>query len=518
MTTRPPRSHSPRRSLCLLVVVAALVLAIPGAPAKASSLLTWKPPDHPEFSGYVTLALSDRGNNIDLDDAKDYRLVAPSTPITGHTNIRGGRNIVWIGGQIRIDWQGTAASAVSRRAITFRDNGGETDGRVIHIEGLYADGSDLTEGIDLAVPSAVVQIQNVRIEKLVTRGSDDLNGSGSYSSASHPDLLQPWGGAREIRVDGLTGRSGYQHLWMLADPLRSTDRAYFRRVNTEGISYVGADDGMTYVSHTGWGTSVDWTPQLLLDSGTVWHKSHQSGGTFSDSFASDYTVEIATDALGTYAYYPTTAVNRFGKQLVRNFEDTGSGRTYSGLPPGGDYVRREDVGIDYVSPGYSGSPSGQETEPDAPTTLEFLPAADATIRKDYPSRTYGSSTSLLTDGKPVVHFLMKFAVSGVNGRPVSKAVLRLNAQDGSPRGGDFLRVSDVWSEGTVNWQNAPLATGTPQASLGAVAPGLSYDVDLTSMVKGDGTFALRVTSASRDAAGYSSRETTAAPQLILTVE
>jgi hypothetical protein len=79
-----------------------------------------------------------------------------------------------MGGHCHIPDQGYGASAINRHWITFRDDGGEHDGRIIHIEGWYADGPDPTEGINVATPSAIVQIQNVRIEKIVARGSDDL--------------------------------------------------------------------------------------------------------------------------------------------------------------------------------------------------------------------------------------------------------------------------------------------------------------------------------------------------------
>lgn len=496
------------------------MLALPASAAAASQPLTWAPPGFPDYAGYVTVRLSEHGNELNLDDGKDYRLVAPTQPITGHTNIRGGRNVVWIGGHTRIDWQGHGATAVSRRAITFRDNGGEVNGRTIHLEGYYADGSDLTEGINLAVPTAVVQIENVRIERLVTRGSDDLNGRGAYSGASHPDVLQPWGGTKELRVDGLTGRSGYQHLWMLGDPVRSTDRFVFRRVNTEGISYVGADDGRTYSSHTGWGTSRDWTPQMFLENGTVWHKNEPGGGDFESSFASDYPTEIAVDPLGTYAYYPATAVNRFGQALVRDLDESGVGRIYSGLPPGADYVAKGTVGSGYVSPGYAATSSGVVETPSGgvPDTLTFTPTDDAEIRKTTRARNYGSATSLTTDGTPEVHFLMKFTVSGIDGRSITSAKLRLHNTDGSARGGQMYSVTTAWQEGSVTWNNAPRSSGAPQAALGAVVAGNFYEVDLNSVVAGDGTYALRVQSTSADAATYSSSESNQPPQLILTVE
>jgi hypothetical protein len=354
--------------LLLLLVAGGVYLFSRGA---ASQALTWAPPGYPTYSGYVSLTLSTSGGTLELDDAKNYRLIPPSRPIQGHTDVRGGGNIVTMGGHCHTPDQGRGASALSRRCLTFRDDGGETSGRVLHIEGWYADGPDLTEGINLATPSAVVQIQNVRIEKVVSRGDDDLAGQDAYDGkGSHPDLLQPFGGAKEIRIDKFTGRSGYQHFWLRwnppEDPPVHDKRYLFRRVNTEAVSYVAADDGKTYYGHSGWGWYRYQSPQLFLEDGTVWHKHHPlaSTATFKGSFQNkewtvdrnpDYEPQIATDSTGTYGYYRDEAKSANGRPAVRNLADSAAGRVYSGVPPGGDYVPKGTVGIGYDSPGY-GSP------------------------------------------------------------------------------------------------------------------------------------------------------------------
>jgi hypothetical protein len=366
------RRHQHRKAavvvLALLLIAGSVYLI---SRRGASHVLTWAPPGYPGYPGYVSVALSAGGGTLDLDDTKDYRLIPPSTPIQGHTDIRGGRNIVTIGGHCHIPDGGYGASAISRRCITFRDNSGEVSGRIIHIEGWYADGPDLTEGINIATPSAVIQIENIRIEKVVARGYEDLTDRKAYhGKGSHPDLLQPFGGAKEIRVDKFTGRSGYQHFWLRWYPPEHPpvqDRRYFfRRVNTEAVSYVAADDGKSYYGHSGWGWYKHQSPQLFLEGGTVWHKHHPlaSTATFKGSFQNkewtadrdpDYEPQIATDSTGTHGYYLDRAVNVNGRPAVRNFDDTGPGRVYSGIPPEGDYVLKGSVGIGYTSPGYGSS-------------------------------------------------------------------------------------------------------------------------------------------------------------------
>jgi hypothetical protein len=103
---------------------------------------------------------------------------------------------------------------------------------------------------------------------------------------------------------------------------------------------------------------------------------------------------------------------------------------------------------------------------------------------------------------------------------VLSARLRLYAVDPSGSGGDFHRLADTnWAEGAVTWNNAPAADAAVLASLGTVAAGFWYEVDVTALVSGDGAVSLRTTSGSSNGADYSSKEGAAgfAPQLLVTV-
>lgn len=93
--------------------------------------------------------------------------------------------------------------------------------------------------------------------------------------------------------------------------------------------------------------------------------------------------------------------------------------------------------------------------------------------------------------------------------------------------GDFHQLANVtvtdvsqcsgWSEGSVTWNTAPTA-GTVLATLGAVTNGSWYEVNITTLITGDGTYCLRVDSSSSDGADYSSKEASSfAPQLVVSV-
>jgi hypothetical protein len=55
------------------------------------------------------------------------------------------------------------------------------------------------------------------------------------------------------------------------------------------------------------------------------------------------------------------------------------------------------------------------------------------------------------------------------------------------------------------------------ASLGAVSASIWYEVDVTSLVTGDGTYSLRISSTSTNGADYSSQEGANSPELVLTL-
>lgn len=152
----------------------------------------------------------------------------------------------------------------------------------------------------------------------------------------------------------------------------------------------------------------------------------------------------------------------------------------------------------------------------APTnTLTLLPSDDAYIRPDFPDSTFGLATTLQADNSPVKNFLLKFQVTGLGTRQVTSAKLRLFAVDPSGNGGDFYRTADSWNQGTVTWRNAPAPDTVRIASLGSVSTGVWYEIDITSVIVGDGVVSLRVSSSSTNGADYSSKEGANSPQLVI---
>jgi hypothetical protein len=154
----------------------------------------------------ITVAVSNVGSNwLHLIAGKDYivrlpAVVALNAP--GGLVIEGGRNVVLVGGQINIPLGLRDQRWTQRRGLLLKNQTG-----TIHVEGVRLTG-DLVEGIDLEeMYGAVVQLRNINVGVLHAR--DEVN-----FTDNHPDILQTWAGPRILRVDGLTGISDYQGIFI----------------------------------------------------------------------------------------------------------------------------------------------------------------------------------------------------------------------------------------------------------------------------------------------------------------
>jgi phosphatidylinositol-3-phosphatase len=179
----------------------------------------------------------------------------------------------------------------------------------------------------------------------------------------------------------------------------------------------------------------------------------------------------------------------------------------------------ELLGLPFIGGASTASSMAPEFNLSAASTRTFVPTADTYVQADTPTTTYGPSTQIIADNSPIKHLLLKFNVSGLNGRTVTSAKLRLYCVDPSNFGGDFYAVPDTtWNEATVNWNTAPAASSTSLGTLGSVVSGLWYEVDVTPLITGDGVVAFEATSTSGDGAQYSSKEGVNPPQLALTIQ
>ena len=278
-------------ALCATATIAA------AAPRK----LTWAPP---ELENPTTIKISDSYRSVKLDQTKDYIIELPKDQaLNGELAIWGGRNVVVIGGEILIHSNGW-------RAVYLQQNTG-----VMHFEGVWIRGEnagDLKEGFNFnhRRTNCVVQIQNVRCEKV--HGSRE---------GHHADIIQTWAGPAELRIDGLTGHTQYQGMFLLPNQHFPTDKDgflpkkwVFKNINIEG------DEDSAYML---W--APDPNQQWPMEIENVWVRPKENKRDFRDMFL-----------------WPKP-------QLTG---DTFWADVKEGVPPDGDFVPEGTAGRNYVSPGY----------------------------------------------------------------------------------------------------------------------------------------------------------------------
>jgi hypothetical protein len=151
-------------------------------------------------------------------------------------------------------------------------------------------------------------------------------------------------------------------------------------------------------------------------------------------------------------------------------------------------------------------------------TTTFNSVADTYVQDSTPSTNYGTSSQFTVDNSPVRQSLLKFTVSGLADAVASaKLRIRVTSSGNSNNGGTWKSMTDTtWSETGVTWNNKPVIDGATVASLGSVANDQWVEIDVTSVVTGNGTFSFGGTSTSSNGAYYDSRESGAdAPQLVI---
>ncbi|MGY5882430.1 hypothetical protein [Modestobacter lacusdianchii] len=162
--------------------------------------LTWAPP---RLDAPITVHVSDKNNNLQLRDDRDYVIDMPDASLRAANGltISGGNDVVLIGGEIQASLRNGTA-----RGLYLKNQTG-----TIHVEGLRLSGDRATEGINLDQrKGATVQLQNIAVGTV----------RGSYSG-NHADVLQTWGGPEVLRIDRLDGSTTYQGFFL--DPTKFHD-------------------------------------------------------------------------------------------------------------------------------------------------------------------------------------------------------------------------------------------------------------------------------------------------------
>ena len=314
-----------RRPLACAALIAGLAAGSAGR-CEESDKLRWAPPP---LVNPVTIALRDGKTFNKLDDAQDYVITLPKTKKVGSTILEGGHNIVIIGGWITLPVLPDKSNAAMSRGIYIKNNVG-----TVHIEGVLIDGSGggMSDGIDIDAPASTVQIENVRVE-----------GIYGYYDQFHADVVQPFGGVKDLRIDKLTGYTGYQGLTIdrdlgdigsaeisRANLVATGDQIWGPHNNSGYLVWLTRDPGckvsFPVKLHQVWAQPRRNTPLA----NAVWPPA--GGKTACPAAVKD------DDSEARFPAIPVT------------------GRVRKGQPPGGDFVPPGVAGLNYVSPGYRGQP------------------------------------------------------------------------------------------------------------------------------------------------------------------
>ncbi len=154
------------------------------------------------------------------------------------------------------------------------------------------------------------------------------------------------------------------------------------------------------------------------------------------------------------------------------------------------------------------------------TSLSFPATADARVEEAAPDTNYGGDIELRARGgstDPHIRSYLRFTVSGVT-RKVQRAKLRLHAASNTSNGPALYTTSNSWAESTITWRQAPARSGGAIDDKGVIASGTWVEYDVSSIVKGDGTYNFMLMTDISDGLKVSSREGANPPQLVLTLD
>jgi len=155
----------------------------------------------------------------------------------------------------------------------------------------------------------------------------------------------------------------------------------------------------------------------------------------------------------------------------------------------------------------------------AATALVVSADADARVVRVRPNTNFGSAPRLVSDASPRTESFLRFRVTRVRASErVAKARLRLYAADASSNGPAIYTTAATWSEKRITWRNRPPRTSRRLANTGSVRGRSWVEFDVTSAVRGNGTYSFVLAPTSGDLSTHSREARTLRPQLVLTTK
>jgi hypothetical protein len=155
--------------------------------------------DEPTLVNPTVITLSSTNYNLALPQNKDYILQCPNGPIElpWTLSVWGGHNVViqHCDFDVNANW------------VAYLHNTAGT----LWVDDVHFGGTNLTGGVQLQEPGATVVMRDVLFDTVY----------GSYAT-NHAELIQTWSGPSRFLIDGLTGSTTYQGLFLLPNQWDNT--------------------------------------------------------------------------------------------------------------------------------------------------------------------------------------------------------------------------------------------------------------------------------------------------------
>jgi calcineurin-like phosphoesterase family protein len=144
----------------------------------------------------------------------------------------------------------------------------------------------------------------------------------------------------------------------------------------------------------------------------------------------------------------------------------------------------------------------------AVATARFIPSADARVEQAHPTRNYGRSRFLSTDGDAGARVLtiIRFKLKGISAE-VRDATLRLYVlREPAHQRPAVSRAGNGWTEAGVTWKTRPKPRSAAVADTSSAAVGKWLALDVTPLVRGNGLLDLLLMQPGSNGVIFASRE------------
>lgn len=291
-----------------------------------------------------------------------------------------------------------------------------------------------------------------------------------------------------------------------------------------------------YLADNGWQESaVTWNTRPARTSGKIAGNGHDA----AEPGWLEYDVRPVVATNGTYTFVLATrtkgGTDLFAREgphppeLVLTVDPTGAPSspptpipTETPTPATAESPTAAQDATSTTAPTATATATVTATEPSrlgaaVAQNVVLAPDADASVSGSNPSTNYGTDSTLLVDGSPLLETYIRFDASKLTG-VVTSALLRLFVADATTRPTSAYGTSNSWTEAGITWSNRPARTTASVFDVPSAAVGTWIEYDVTSLVRAGAPASFVIATASSDGLDVSSSEGTRPPQLFVTTD